>query len=111
MEFFTAWLSSLLVSIPVLLVWLVGIVLALVFWRRCPTAALLAVIAFALLFVVTLMDSYLSMTFLLVYRHERGWSDAQYGTYFAIKSVVASVLRAVAFGLLLPAIFGWRKER
>jgi type IV secretory pathway VirB3-like protein len=110
-NFSYAVLSSLLIQIPVLLVGLVGIMLALVFWNRCPKAALLAIIAFAMFFVITLIDTYMSMTFSLVYARERAWTSAQLGVYFSIKSVVASVLRAVAYLLLLLAIFGWRNER
>jgi len=106
-----AVLSSLLVQIPVLLVWLAGIILALVYWKRCPTAALLALIAFAVLMFITLIDTYLSMAFSLVYARERAWTSAQQGVYFAIKSVAASILRAAAYTLLLPAIFGWRNQR
>jgi hypothetical protein len=43
------YLTQLMSLSPLLLVYFVGLILALVFWRRCPTPSLLVVIAGVLL--------------------------------------------------------------
>ena len=108
MEILYAVLTSLLTQFPVFLIWLVGGALCLVFWRRCPQAALLTLIALVMFFVISLLDNYLSVALPQVYARERGWSANQIGVYFTVKAVLSSLARAIAWALLLLAIFGWR---
>jgi hypothetical protein len=110
MEILFAVLASLLTQLPVFLIWLAGAVLCLVFWKRCPQAALLTLIALILFFVISLLDNYLAVVFPILARG-RGWSSSQMSVYFTVKAVLDSLARAIAWALLLPAIFGWRGKK
>jgi hypothetical protein len=108
-DIFIPFLIQLLGQAPVLLAYLVGLVLALVFYQRCPRPALLTLIALALLLVTTLVQS-----FLFIYsvraRDDFGWNDEQFGWWLSATGLMGSVIRAAAFGLMLTAVFIGRKE-
>ena len=87
---------ALLTQLPVYLVWLVGIILALVGWKKHPSVSLVALIALVLLFCLAFA------TQLFTVRHGVGWG--QVGVAF-----IEALIRAGAWGLVLAAIFGWRK--
>ncbi len=88
---------------PLYIVWLIGIVLALVRWRHHPRASLLMVIALALavadqiggilvnLFLPSLVGQLLPI--------------GSMGMFLTAVSGLRSLLSAVVFGLLLAAVF------
>ncbi len=87
----------LLVS-PVLLAYLTGMVLALVFWRRCPTACLLVLVATGI-HLIAQVGSFLS-----VYIVNLGTVHYRVELFQAI-GLAVSVVHALAIGLLLAAVF------
>ena len=89
-------LAAILTQLPVYLVWLVGIILALVGWKKHPSVSLVALIGFVILFLLALF------TQLTTVRHGVNWS--QVGVAF-----LEALVRAGAWGLVLAAMFGWRK--
>jgi hypothetical protein len=93
---------------PVLLVYLVGMILAVVFWRRCPGPSALTLAATALLLVTALVQTLLVL-YLTRARMELGWSNATYAAVWSANALAGSVIRAVALGLLLAAVFLGRK--
>lgn len=101
-------LVTYLIQLPLLLVWLVGIILAGVYWRRNPVVSLLALVAISMLFLESLVATYLNL-WLPVMLSQRGWGAGRIGTFLAAKGLLQSVMSAVAWGLLIAAIFGWRK--
>lgn len=103
-------LTTYLVRLPVLLVWFVAFILSLVFWRRHPKVSLLTVVALAILFVQSLVGTWLSMWLPLVL-NERGMSLSQIGLISGARGVLASLISCVAWVLLVIAIFGWREKR
>ena len=109
-NFFIQFLTQLLGQAPILLVYLVGMVVALVFWRRCPRPAMLTLIGMALLLVTTLVQSFLFIYFHWA-RDDFGWSHERLGWMLSANGLVGSVFRAAAFGLVLTAVFIGRKER
>ncbi len=100
-------LASYLAQTPLFLVWLAGIILSLVSWRRHPKVSLLTFIAIAGLFIASLISTYLSSWLTLMLR-DQGWSVRQMGSAFMAKDVLLSVAKANSWGFLLTAIFGWR---
>jgi len=108
MERILPTLINYLVQVPVLLAWLIGLILSIVFWQRHPRVSLLTLIALAVLFVETLIDTYLSLWLPLGLR-EQGLTLAQTGRIIATKQVLTSLVSAVAWVLVIAAIFGWRK--
>ena len=89
-------LAAVLTQLPVYLVWLVGLILALAGWKKHPSVSLVALIGFVILFLLALV------TQLTTVRHGVNWSQA--GIAF-----LEALIRAGAWGLVLAAIFGWRK--
>ena len=89
-------LAAVLTQLPVYLVWLVGLILALAGWKKHPSVSLAALIGFVVLFLLALV------TQLTTVRHGVNWSQA--GIAF-----LEALIRAGAWGLVLAAIFGWRK--
>jgi membrane protein YdbS with pleckstrin-like domain len=89
-------LAAILTQLPVYLVWLVGIILALVGWKKHASVSLVALIGFVVLFLLALF------TQLTTAHHGVNWS--QVGIAF-----LEALIRAGAWGLVLAAMFGWRK--
>ncbi|MGD0750499.1 MAG: hypothetical protein ABSA23_03715 [Anaerolineales bacterium] len=89
-------LAAILTQLPVYLVWLVGVILALVGWKKHPSVSLVALIGFVILVLLALF------TQITTVRHGVNWSQA--GIAF-----LEALIRAGAWGLVLAAIFGWRK--
>jgi hypothetical protein len=104
------FLSQLAAQAPALLVYLVGLILALVFLGRYPGPAALTLVAAGLLLLTSLAQPLLSL-YLFRARAEFGWSDAQLGAMASANALAGSALRAVAFGLLLTAVFIGRRVR
>ena len=101
-------LGSLLLQSPILLVWLAGFILALVDWRRHPRRSLFTVIALAIFLIETLVDTYLNM-WLPLLLSERNLEAAQISQLFLIKGMLTSIIGAVAWGLIVAAIFSGRR--
>ena len=102
-----AFLTQYAIQAPMLLVWLVGIALALLWWQRAPKVALVTCIVCG----VFLLDALIG-TFILVALPgmliERGQSSAQIGSAFGLIGIVRSLLHAVLWAAVLFAIFSGR---
>lgn len=101
--------SSCLPQLPLILVWLVGIVLAVTRWQRHPKVSMLALIALILTLLETIVSNFLSI-WLPIMLTEQGTSATQIGTIFGVWRFIASLVGAVIWGLVLAAIFRWRDE-
>ncbi len=110
MDIFVSTLGMYLIQLPVLIVWLVGGVLALVHWRRHPRVSLLALIALGVFFIQMLVGTYLSI-WLPMTLVRQGMSAAQMGLIMMARGVVQSLVSAVAWALLIAAVFGWRSKQ
>ena len=95
---------------PVLLVYLVGMILSLVFLRKYPMPAILALAATLILFAtalgVTMMQGYL-----LRMRIDSQWSSNQFSQMQAVVSVIGTGLRTLGSALLIAAVFVGRKAK
>lgn len=105
---FQALVLNYALQIPLYLVWLVGVVLAVISWKRNPKVSLLTVIALAVFFILSGVGTGLNM-WLPPTWYERGWMPARIGLLTAAIGFVRTLVDAVGFGLLLAAVFGWRK--
>ena len=101
-------LGSLLLQSPILLVWLAGFILAAMYWRRHPRASLFTAIALAIFLVETLVDTYLNM-WLPLQLSERGMGAVQISQIYMVKGIVTAIIGAVAWGLIVAAIFSGRR--
>jgi hypothetical protein len=87
---------------PILLVYIVGLFLPLVFWRRCPRAALLVFLAAGLGLCVSV-----SFTFLQVYvaMDPGNVLGPVHHRLLSLLFIVRSLLGAVVIGMLVAAAF------
>jgi hypothetical protein len=102
-------LSALVMQLPVLLVWLIGLILAIVFWKRHPKVSLFTIIGVSGLLLLTLINTYLNL-WLPLMMNEGGVSATQIGITMGIKGIVTSVLSAIFWAFIFVAILGWRKK-
>jgi hypothetical protein len=104
-------LSVLLIQLPVLLVWLVGLVLAIVYWKRHPRVSLLALIGLAGLFIANVLGSLVSLWLpLIVEQTGLPGGMQQYALINAIRTIAGSLISAVFWVLVIAAIFGGRRK-
>ncbi len=107
-DIFLLCLSQLLAQSPVLLVYLVGLILSLVFWRRCQIPCLLTLSATSLLLLLALTHTFVS-TYLSLARTEMGWTTAKLTYMLSVMALAATCLRAAALSLLLAGVFVGRR--
>jgi hypothetical protein len=100
-----ALISLSVIVIPALvIVWVIGVVLALSRWRRHPRVSLLALLAFAIMLVSRFLGWALPPI-----AHNYGWMDDEIRPiFFAAIGVFTALTSAVAWAFVLCAIFGWR---
>lgn len=99
------FVKQLLPQTPVFLAIMLGMVLALVFWRRCSKAAMLAMLGMGLYFVTAVVQSFV---FVYIARGEYDW-DHDVSWMFTANAVLGSIMRAVSFLFLVTAVFIGRK--
>jgi hypothetical protein len=75
---------------PVLLAYLAGIVLSLVYWRRYPGPCLLTFLAAALSFVLSVTLLFLRI-YVMYARADRGWDRVTVGSIFSIMAVAGGI--------------------
>ncbi|PWH17486.1 MAG: hypothetical protein DDG60_01870 [Anaerolineae bacterium] len=109
MEYFLPTLGSLLTQAPVLLTWIIGIVLAIIFWRKHPAVSGLTLLAISGFLILDIVNAYLNIRLpsLLL---EQGVSPSNSMPIFIFRGVISSIINAVLWILLLFSIFGWRRK-
>lgn len=107
MSSFLPYLISHLYSIPYYVIWLGGIVYAVVYRHKHPRTSLLAGIALGLLFMQSLTSAILSSY--LQYQAINGHtSAAEMGQRWSVLSLCSIPIGMVSWVLLLVAMFGWK---
>jgi hypothetical protein len=101
--------SQLVPSLPVLLAYLAGVVVALIFLPRYKAPCILMLIA-SLLFFITVVSQTLVGTMFIFLREVRGWTASHFSLVTMITSILGSFVRAVAFGLLCAAALVGRRD-
>jgi hypothetical protein len=101
-------LAALLTTAPLLLVNAVGIVLAIVYWKRHPRASVLLVLGLGVLVVVPVLAALASTVgYPWLFRHAR--TDTV-RTILPVVSGVWSVLTAVGHALIIWAVLADRRK-
>ncbi len=101
---FATLFSQLAIMAPLLLVYLVGLVLVIVYWRRAPLSAMLALIGLIIL-VLAMFGSPLIQMFIA----NASRPVSSLGQTITLLSFAFSILRAIGMGLLIAAIFTNRR--
>jgi hypothetical protein len=110
MDTLVTTLSTLVISLPVILVWVIGIALALTRWRRHPRVSQFALIACVLSIINTVANRFLIIWTPLALRGY-GWTTYQIGSIFTAIGIMTSLIGAAAWTLVICAVFGWRDQR
>jgi hypothetical protein len=87
---------------PTLLVYIVGIVLCAVWWRRAPRAAMLAMVGCGLLLFTSIAISFVQVYYM---NNRNAMPMSSLSTIMTTVAIVGSVLRGAGFVLLLCAVF------
>ncbi len=95
---------------PALLVYLVGMVLAVIFIRKYPGPAILTLLGTGILLVTTIGIALAQVHFMRL-RVESGWTTARYGQMSSVVSIAGSMLRGLGLALWLAAVFVGRKSK
>jgi hypothetical protein len=94
------------VLIAMVIIWVIGVVLALSRWRRHPRVSLFALLAFGMI-LVSRFQNVLLPPIMIYY----GWTENEMGSlFFAVVGLAAGLTSAIAWTFVLLAIFGWRDE-
>ena len=102
-----AFLAQYAIQAPMLLVWLAGMALALLWWQRAPKVALVTCVACGVFLLDALIGTAITVALpgMLI---EQGQSSAQIGTAFGLIGIVRSLLHAALWVAVLFAIFSGR---
>ena len=99
-------LMNFLISLaPMLLVWIVGVVLAIINWQRCPTPSLLVLLAMLDLAFFRIVTGSLSMLVIPMMREQGDLNGEQMGRLFALTGYVGTFGAIIGTFLLLAAVF------
>ena len=101
-------LINLAIQLPVLIAMLVGIIIAIVTWKRNPKPSLFTLLSILIYFVFIILASLSNELYYFLQVN----LDLEYSlvdTIMIITQVVLSVIIGSAWGLLLAAIFSGRK--
>ncbi len=102
-------LGSYLAQFPLLLVCLIGAGLAVLYRRHYPKTARLVLMAAVLLIIEAVGGTFLRIQ-LPIFLHRQGWSTHEIGLALVSAEALQSLLVAAGLGLLMLAIFRWRRE-
>jgi len=94
-------------SAPLYIAWLVGLILAIVNWKKIPKPSLLTIIAIVSLFLFSVAYGIFSMNY-PISAYEKGISSTQISNVVQVVNFINNLLTAACLGLILAAIFGRR---
>ena len=100
-----------LFQLPVYVVWLVGIILSMTRWQRHPRASSAALAAFCLFFLESLVGTLLSYNLSRYLAQGRDLDGEHIALVLHMVWFGRTIVHAVLWGVVLVAIFGWRKGR
>ena len=95
---------------PVIVVYLVGIVLAVIFIKKYPGPAILTLLG-AVILLVNALGTAGAQAYLMRLRFDSNWTIAQYAEMMSLVSIIGSIARALGSALLLAAVFVGRKSK
>jgi FtsH-binding integral membrane protein len=107
MEALLNTLAVLLPNLPLYLVWIVGLVLAVMYRRRDQRVAILTAVALTLFLAVSLCTNVVSSAVPSL-TLSQGWSTQSISMIFAVTGILGALIAAGAWIMILVAIFSGR---
>lgn len=109
MSMIVSVLTQYVIQIPIFVILIVGIVLAISRWERHPQVSLLALIGLGILLLQRLVGGFLNVW--LPMRMTTGtMSVTSMGWLMSARNLISALLAAVAYGLIVTAIFRGRNS-
>lgn len=102
-------LAMLISYSPLMAVWMVGVVLTIARWKLHPRVSLLALVAIGIFFLTMAGDIFVNLRLPEMAR-QGSLGDGSLQRFFIVASLIRTFFNILAWGLLLAAVFGWRKE-
>ena len=109
MEYLVPALTTTLTAMPMIIVYAIGIAIAISRRRQHPGVSLLAILALTIQIFLTVATRISSLLLPLTLK-DRGWSTAQIGQVFFAQSVIVALLQTAVWIMVVYAIFGWRAK-
>jgi hypothetical protein len=101
--------SQLAGQLPVLMVYVGGMALCAMWWRRARGAAMWALMGLTLMLVAT-VGSTAMQTYLFATRVQAGTSAQQLGHVLFAVGIGSSIVRAIGLGMVVAAVFVGRQR-
>ena len=102
-------LSVLLTSLPLLITWIVGIIIAIVRWKKAPRRSLLALIALVIFMGMHILSAVFNSSFFLI-ASDNGMDYQAISSVSVIVNIVFGLVDVAGWVLVLLAIFGKPKK-
>jgi hypothetical protein len=102
--------TQFLTWLPLYLLWLLGIILALVRWQRHPTVSILAGLAFVILIVNSMASTFTTAWLPGYLQTGQNYSAEQVASVLLVVRVFFNLISALAWALILVAIFAERNR-
>jgi hypothetical protein len=96
-------------NLPVVIVWIVGIIFALTRWKRHPKISLLTFLALGGQLILFLVNAVLNIYASRVLFG--AWNSEQISSFYTVKYSIMSLIEAGLWIMLLYAIFSMRGEQ
>ncbi|MFO0968187.1 MAG: hypothetical protein U0793_21740 [Gemmataceae bacterium] len=109
-SFFGQFVGQMVSQAPQILVYLGALICAIVLWGRSPAPAALTLIGAIVLLIAAILHPFLNSLFFQRVL-EGDWPHERYGSVNAILAIVFSALRAIAFAMVVIAVFIGRGRR
>jgi len=107
-EFLMLFLTQAIWQLPFYIVWITGMILAAVYWRKHRWVSLTTLIGLAIFFVFSVLGISLS-TYVQSLSYTGEMPMAQMGIIYTVSGIIVTAADTAAWILVLVAIFGWRK--
>jgi hypothetical protein len=107
-SFFPSFAGFMVVILPVLLVWVVGILVALFRWQRHPRVSAIIVFSLVMLMLASLGHRWGALLIISNDSSSGFKSSSMAGLYLSMLGLISSLFRAAAWMGILVAIFAWR---
>lgn len=104
-----SFFGALLTQLPVFLVWLGGMILALMNWKKYPRVAALVLTALLILFFNALAALFLSV-WLPMALHSSELGMQRFGLIMGLRSFLQALISGLAYALLIWAAFRSRQS-
>lgn len=105
-----AILISYLILTPIFVIWIRGFILAKNSWHKHPRLSRMTTTALAIFLLESLVNTYINF-WLPYFFSENGLKTSQIAQIYAIKQIITTIIIAVAWGILISAIFGGRQKK